>query len=122
MPGPGPTLRLAAPSLRSVVRLVAIVAVCAVALYLVWLTRDVLRLAAIALFVALTLNPIVDALDRRIVVPRAAVILLLYATLAGGVIVTGAVVVPSTVRQVQQLSRNAPATSTICAQRDGPPL
>jgi predicted PurR-regulated permease PerM len=108
MPEPGPTVRLAAPTLRGVVRLVAIAAACAVALYLVWRTRDVLRLAAIALFVALTFNPIVDACDRRIGIPRAAVILLLYAILAGGIVVTGAVVVPSTVRQVQQLSHNAP--------------
>jgi predicted PurR-regulated permease PerM len=108
MRDPGPTIRLAAPSLRGVVRLVAIVAACAVALYLVWRTRDVLRLAAIALFVALTLNPIVDAIDRRIAMPRAVAILLLYSALAGGVVVSGAVVVPSTVRQVQQVSRNAP--------------
>src|SRR4051794_8059093 len=108
MPDPGPTVRLAAPSLRGVVRLVVIVAACAIGLYLVWRTRGVLRLAAIALFVALTLYPIVDALDRRIPIPRAAVILLLYAVLAGGIVVTGAVVVPSTVRQVQQLSRKAP--------------
>jgi predicted PurR-regulated permease PerM len=72
----------------------------------VWRTRGVLRLAAIALFVGLTLNPIVDAFDRRVRLPRAGVILLLYAVLAG--VVTGAVVVPSTARQVQQLSRDAP--------------
>jgi predicted PurR-regulated permease PerM len=108
MPDPGPTFRLAAPSLRGVVRLVAILAACAVGLYLVWRTRSVLRLAAVALFVALTLNPIVDALDRRVHLPRAGAILLLYAALAGGVVVIGAVVVPSTVRQVQQLSRDAP--------------
>jgi predicted PurR-regulated permease PerM len=108
MPEPGPTVRLAAPSFRGVVRLVAIVAACAIALYLLWRTRGVLRLAAIALFVGLTLNPIVDALDRRVRLPRAGVILLLYAVLASGVLVTGAVVVPTTVRQVQQLSRDAP--------------
>ena len=108
MPDPGPTVRLAAPSFKGVVRLVAIAAACGVALYLVWRTRGVLRLAAIALFVGLTLNPIVDAFDRRVRLPRAGVILLLYAVLAGGVVVAGAVVVPSTVRQVQQLSRDAP--------------
>ena len=108
MPDPGPTVRLAAPSFKGVVRLVAIAAACGVALYLVWRTRGVLRLAAIALFVGLTLNPIVDAFDRRVRLPRAGVILLLYAVLAGAVVVTGAVVVPSTVRQVQQLSRDAP--------------
>src|ERR1700759_671716 len=98
MPEPGPTVRLAAPSLRGVVRFVAIVAACAVGLYLVWRTRGVLRLAAIALFVGLTLKPIGDALDHRIRLPRAGAILVVYAVLAGGVLVTGAVVVPSTVR------------------------
>src|SRR3954453_19233956 len=104
-----PTVRLAAPSFRGVVRLVAIVAAWAVALYLVWRTREVLRLAAIALFVGLTLNPIVDAFDPPARLPRAGGVLLLYVVLAGGVVVTGAVIVPSTVRQVQQLSRDAPA-------------
>src|ERR1700749_2483613 len=108
MPAPGPTVRLAAPSLRGVVRLVAIVAACAIGLYLVWRTRGVLRLAAIALFVGVALHPIFDALERRIRVPRAAAIVLLYVVLAGAVVVSGAVVVPSTVRQVQQLSRDAP--------------
>src|SRR3954466_10320400 len=108
MPDRSATVRLAAPSLRAVGGLVAVVAACAIALYRVWRTRDVLRLAAIALFVALTLNPVVDAVDRRIRMPRAGVILLLYVALASTVVVTGAVVVPSTVRQVQQLSRNAP--------------
>src|SRR4029077_19680754 len=97
MADPGPTVRLAAPSLRGVVRLVAIVAACAVALYLVWRTRDVLRLTAIAPFVGVALTPMVDAFDRRIRLPRAGIILLLYAVLAGAVVVTGAVVVPSTV-------------------------
>src|SRR3954464_13872343 len=99
MPEPGPTVRLAAPSLRGVVRLVAIVAACAIGLYLLWRTRGVLRLGAIALFGARRLTPVVDAWDRRPAVPRAAVILLLFAALTGGVVVTGAVVVPSTVRE-----------------------
>jgi predicted PurR-regulated permease PerM len=108
MPDTGQTVRLAAPSFRAVVRLVAIIAACAIALYLVWRTRDVLRLVAIALFLALTLNPIVDGANRRTRVPRAAIILLLYAALAGGIVVAGVAVVPTTVSQVQQLSRNAP--------------
>jgi tryptophan-rich sensory protein len=36
MPDTGQTVRLAAPSFRAVVRIVAIVAACAIALYLVW--------------------------------------------------------------------------------------
>jgi predicted PurR-regulated permease PerM len=101
-------VRLAAPSPKGVVRIVAIVAACAIGLYLTWRVRDVLRLTIIALFVALTLNPIVDMIDRRVRVPRAAVIVVLFVLLAGAVFVIGAKVAPSMVKQVQQISHDAP--------------
>ena len=101
-------VRLATPSLKAVVRIVAIVVACAIGLYLAWRLRDVLRLVVISVFVALALLPIVDAFDSRVRVPRAAIILALYVTLAAGVVVVGVVVVPSMVKQVQQLSRDAP--------------
>jgi predicted PurR-regulated permease PerM len=102
------SVRLAAPSLKAVLRILAIVVACAAVLYLTWRLRDVVRMVAIALFLALALNPVVDAIDGRVRVPRAAVILALYVTLAAGVVVVGVVVVPSMVRQVQQLSHEAP--------------
>src|SRR3954464_2703214 len=89
---PDQRVRLAAPSARAVLRIVAIVVACAVLLYLAWRLRDVLRLIVISVFVALALLPVVDALDVRVRVPRAAIILGLYAALAAGVIVVGAVV------------------------------
>jgi predicted PurR-regulated permease PerM len=101
-------VRLAAPSLKAVLRIIAIVVACALFLYLAWRMRDVLRLVVISVFVALALLPVVDAIDAHVRVPRAAVILALYAVLAAGVVVVGVVVVPSTVKQVQQLSRDAP--------------
>src|SRR4051795_7662055 len=101
-------VRLAAPSPKAVVRIVAIVVACALFLYLAWRLRDVLRLVVIALFVGLALLPVVDAIDARVRVPRAAIILALYVALAAGVVVVGAVVVPSTVKQVEQISRDAP--------------
>jgi predicted PurR-regulated permease PerM len=102
-------VRLAPPSLRGVVRLIAIIAGCAIALYLLWRLRDVVRLVAIALFVALALIPVVDAIDQRARrVPRAAVILGLYVVLAATVVVIGLVVVPSMARQVTHLSHDAP--------------
>jgi hypothetical protein len=55
------TVRLASPSLRSVVRFVLIVVACGIALYLAWRVRGVIRLVAISVFFALTLMPIVDA-------------------------------------------------------------
>ena len=101
-------VRLAAPSWKAVVRIVALVVACALALYLAWRLRDVLRLVVISLFVALALLPVVDAIDAHARLPRAAVILALYVALAGGIVVVGAVVVPSMVKQVQQLSDDAP--------------
>src|SRR3954452_17445775 len=103
-----PSVRLATPSLRGVVRIVAIVVGCAFALYVTWLLRDVLRLIVISVFVALALIPVVDALDRRARVPRAVAILALYAALWGGVALVGAVVVPSMAPQGGQISSDAP--------------
>jgi predicted PurR-regulated permease PerM len=103
-----PTVRLVAPSLRAVARIVAMLVACAVLLYLAWRVRDVLRLVVISVFLALALLPVVDAIDGRVRVPRAAIILGIYAALAAGVIVVGVVVVPSMVKEVQQLSRDAP--------------
>jgi predicted PurR-regulated permease PerM len=101
-------VRLAAPSLKGIVRIVAVVVACAIVIYLTWRLREVVRLVAISLFVALALLPVVDAIDARIRLPRAAIILALYAVLATGVVVVGAVVVPSMVTQVGQLSHDAP--------------
>jgi predicted PurR-regulated permease PerM len=105
---PDRPLRLAAPSLHSVVRVIAIVVGATLAVYLVWRVRDVLRLVVIAVFVALSLMPLVDRLDTRTRLPRAAAILALYLTLAGGVLLVGAVVVPSMAKQVGQIAHDAP--------------
>jgi predicted PurR-regulated permease PerM len=102
------TVRLASPSLRGVVRFVSIVVVCAVALYLAWRVRGVIRLVAISLFVALTLMPIVDAASIKTRAPRALVILATYVLLIAAVALVGYVVAPSLVKEVQQVSHDAP--------------
>jgi predicted PurR-regulated permease PerM len=84
------------------------VVACAIALYLLWRVRVVVRLVGISLFFALALLPVVDALDNRIRVPRALRILIVYVLLIAGVVVVGYVVVPSLVKQVGQLSHHAP--------------
>jgi predicted PurR-regulated permease PerM len=101
-------VRLATPSPRAVIRLVAIIVACALALYLLWSVRSVVRLVGIALFLALTLNPVVDALDTRTKAPRAAIIVVLYLLLIAFVVAVGVALVPSLVRQVHHLSDNAP--------------
>ena len=75
-------VRLAAPSLGGVVRTVLIVAACAIFLYLCWRVREVIRLIAISLFVALALFPVVDAIDTRTRLPRALIILTVYVALS----------------------------------------
>lgn len=102
------TVRLAAPSPRAVVRIFTILVVCGIALYLLWRVRGVVRLVGISLFLALALLPVIDALDSRIRLPRAVLILLVYVLLITSVVVIGYVVVPSLVKQVGQLSHDAP--------------
>jgi hypothetical protein len=107
-------VRLAAPSLKAVVRIVAIVVACALFLYLAWRMRDVLRLVVISVFVALALLPVVDAIDTHVRVPRAAVILALYAALAAGVVARGAAAGAAAVpaapvpRERRRVSRDVP--------------
>jgi predicted PurR-regulated permease PerM len=97
-----------APSVGAVVRGVLILAGCALVLYLVWRVRIVVRLVAISLFLALALFPVIDAIATRTRAPRALIILTVYVILAVSVAVIGYVVVPSLVKEVEQLSRNAP--------------
>jgi predicted PurR-regulated permease PerM len=98
--------QLGTPSLQGVARLVAIVAACAGALYLLYLTRGVVKILAISLFTATALGPVVDAVQRRHV-PRAWAILLVYLTCALAVIGAGAVMVPRVGPQVRELSHEA---------------
>ena len=108
-PAEPPPVRLAAPSLRGVVRFVLIVVACGIALYLVWRVRGVVRLVAISLFLGFALLPVVDWVCSRTRMRRGAVILVVYVILIAGIAVVGYVVVPSLVKEVQGLSRNAPA-------------
>ncbi len=103
-----PVVRLATPSLGGVLRIVLIVVGCAIALYLLWRVGTVVRLVGISVFLALALAPVVDSLDRHSRVPRAMIILAVFVALFAAVIVVGAVVVPSMVREVGQLSDHAP--------------
>jgi len=103
-------VRLASPSLRGVVRTVLIVTACAIGLHLIWRIRVVVRLVAISLFFALTLLPIVDAVERKTRAPRTVIILAVYAVLIAAIALIGYVVAPSLVKEVQQLSHDPPAT------------
>jgi predicted PurR-regulated permease PerM len=101
------SVRLAAPSLRGVLRILLIVVSCGIMLYLVWRVREVVRLVAISLFLGLALLPVVDALCSRIRIPRALAILGVYLVMIVAVGVIGYVIAPSLVKEVEQLSHNA---------------
>jgi predicted PurR-regulated permease PerM len=100
--------RASGPSARSVLRIALVVVACAIALYLIWRVRTVIRLGAISIFLALAMIPVVDAFDRHTRLPRAVVILFVYVALAAAVVLIGVVVVPSLVKEVGQLSHDAP--------------
>lgn len=80
----------------------------ALALYLVWRIRGVIQLVGVSLFFALALFPVVDAIAIRTGAPRALVILAVYLILAVVVALIGYVVIPSLVRELHMLSRDAP--------------
>jgi predicted PurR-regulated permease PerM len=94
------------PSARDIARLAAIVAACAGALYLLYLTRDVLRILVIATFTATALGPLVDTAQRARL-PRAAAILAVYLACLLAVVGTGVLILPSVGSQVARLSHNA---------------
>jgi predicted PurR-regulated permease PerM len=105
-PAPRVIAQLGTPSLRGVARLVGIVAACAGALYVLYLTRGVVKILFIALFMAIALGPVVDAVQRTRL-PRAWAILVVYAACLIAVLGIGALLVPSIGSQVGQLSTRA---------------
>lgn len=90
---------------RNVLAAVAVLA----ALYLVWLVRDIVLLLVLALFVAVALSAPVGAVQRRLRLPRAAAIALVYVLLLGAIVLIGSVVVPPLVEQVGALTREVPS-------------
>jgi predicted PurR-regulated permease PerM len=107
--GTGPLrVRLAAPPVSGVLRMIFILVATGLGLYLVWRLRGVIQLLAIALFLAFALFPVVDVVAVRTRAPRAVVILAVYLVLAALIVLIGYVVIPSLVKELHMLSRNAP--------------
>jgi predicted PurR-regulated permease PerM len=103
-----PTVRIAAPSTRGVLRLIFLVVLTAIGLYLLWRVRTIVRLAGISLFLGFALLPIVDAIDSRMKVPRSMTILAVFLALFASVVLIGVIVIPGLVKEVGQLSHEAP--------------
>jgi predicted PurR-regulated permease PerM len=99
---------MASPPLGAILRIVLILVACALALYLVWKVRGVIQLLAISLFFSFALFPLVDVVAVKTRARRGPVILALYLILAMLIALIGYVVIPSLVKELQLLSRNAP--------------
>lgn len=96
------------PTTRAVVRvLLTIVAVLAL-LWLVWVSRGVLIWVAVGAFFATAINPLVNVLQHRLRLRRAAAIALVY--LAGLLVASGAALlfVPPLIDAGQQLAEEVP--------------
>src|SRR3954447_14188223 len=94
-------------STRTIARIVLTVVVTLGTLYLLYEVRAVLLLVFISAFLAVALGPPVYWFRRR-GVPRALSILLVYLTIAAGIVGIGLLIVPQVVSQVDQLAKDIP--------------
>jgi predicted PurR-regulated permease PerM len=92
---------------RLIAKIVIVATATIAALYVLFLIRSVIGLLLIAVFFALAIAPVVNALNRRRV-PRAVAILLVYITLAAGIFGIGLLIVPPIVNGVNDLSADLP--------------
>jgi predicted PurR-regulated permease PerM len=93
---------------RAIVRIVLTIAVTIAALYLLWLVRSVVELFCIAVFLAVAMGPGVDAIQRRLRLPRPLSIVSMYLAVAAAIVGIGLLVVPPIVTQVEQFSSDIP--------------
>ncbi|MDW5595723.1 AI-2E family transporter [Conexibacter stalactiti] len=91
-----------------VARSVTVAALVAGLLYVAWLLRDVVLLAVLAGFVAVALSAPVAVIQRRLRLPRAAAILLVYVLIASFLVAIGLLIVPPFVTEVEHLLRALP--------------
>ena len=97
---------------RTILTVLAIVVAVAVVLQIVWLARGVLVWVLVALFLALALNPAVEALQRRGLPRRGASVAVVSLGVLAGLAALGATVIPILVDQVNDFAGALPATST----------
>jgi predicted PurR-regulated permease PerM len=96
------------PSTRAILRVVGVLLAVALALWLIWVSRGVLTWVAIAAFLAVAINPLVNLLQDRLRLRRAPSILIVYILVAG--LLTGAALlfVPPLIDATQELTDEVP--------------
>ena len=96
------------PSTRAILRVVGVLLAVTLTLWLIWVSRGVLTWVAIAAFLAVAINPLVNLLQDRLRLRRAPSILIVYILVAG--LLTGAALlfVPPLIEATQELTDEVP--------------
>jgi predicted PurR-regulated permease PerM len=96
------------PSTRAILRVVGVLLAVGLALWLIWVSRGVLTWVAVAAFLAVAINPLVNLLQDRLRLRRAPSILIVYLLVAG--LLTGAALlfVPPLIEAGQDLTDEVP--------------
>lgn len=107
-PQPRPASGGDGPSARAVARVVVVLVAAAAVLWLLWVSRTVITWVAVGAFLAVAINPLVNLLQARLRLRRAAAILLVYlmglAALAGAALLF----VPPLIEAGQELADQVP--------------
>jgi predicted PurR-regulated permease PerM len=98
----------AVPSTRAILRVVVVLLAVGLLLWLVWVSRGVLTWVAVAAFLAVAINPLVNLLQDRLRLRRAPSILIVYVLVAG--LLTGAalLLVPPLIDATRELTDEVP--------------
>ena len=96
------------PSTRTLLRVVGVLLAVALSLWFVWLSRGVLTWVAIAAFLAVAINPLVALLQKRLLLRRAAAILMVYVIGTGLVAGAALVFVPPLIDAAEELTQQVP--------------
>jgi predicted PurR-regulated permease PerM len=93
---------------RTVLSVAGMLLALAIALWIVWVARRVLVWTLVSLFLALALNPAVDALQRRGVRRRSLAVVVVYLVVVLIIAGLGALIIPTLIQQVNDLVKAAP--------------
>jgi predicted PurR-regulated permease PerM len=93
---------------RAVLVVLGVILAAGIGLRVLWVTRDVLIWVAIALFLAMALNPAVDWLQSRGIHRRGLAVGVVFVSAVLAVIAVGALFVPTLVREVNDFAQAVP--------------
>jgi predicted PurR-regulated permease PerM len=103
-----PQERIVTVRTRTVLAVIGIVLSVAALLAVIWISRQVLTWIAVAIFLALALNPAVEALQRRGLQHRGAAAAVTALFTIGALVAIGALFIPTLVNEVRGLAEALP--------------